>query len=288
MSNKKVMLVLVLLLAIPMFALTIFTTQNKIKKNANINIVENKKDDVPKKQEQQQSENKETQISNNLVVWGPGKDFNEKNQPVANLKLQEKYKKYNASFIGEDSDKSIYLTFDNGYENGYTAKILDVLKDKNVKAVFFLTYDYVKDNDELVKRMIDEGHIIGNHTYYHSSLPKVSEEKAFANIKKQDDYVKEKFNIDMNLFRFPMGEFSEKTLKMAQDMGYKSMFWSFAYKDWDESHQSSNQKSLDALKKGLHNGAIYLLHSVSKVNSEILGDFIDYTINEGYKFKTMN
>jgi len=278
MSMKKSMSVLICLLMIPIVLLVSLTTKNYMDKKDmvnNISAVESKVENAPK----------EKGTNNNLVVWGPGKNFNELNQPTANIKLQENYKDYNAAFIGNVAEKEIQLTFDNGYENGYTAKILDVLKEKSVKAVFFLTYDYIKDNEELVKRMIDDGHTIGNHTYYHSSLPKVSEEKAFANVQKQHEYVKEKFNIDMNLFRFPMGEFSNKTLKMVEDMGYKSMFWSFAYKDWEIKQQTSNAASLEALKNGLHQGAIYLLHSVSKVNSEILGDFIDYVISQGYTFK---
>lgn len=282
MIKKKGSFVLIILLILPIIVLgTIVAQQTVVINNLkSATPIENKSSDVKK------DEPKQKGASNKLVVWGPGKQFNEKKQPLTNLKLEEEYKDYNASFIGNTDEKEIYLTFDNGYENGYTAKVLDILKEKNVKAVFFLTYDYAKDNEELVKRMIDDGHIIGNHTYYHSSLPKVSEEKAFSNVQKQHEYMKEKFNIDMNLFRFPMGEFSDKTLKMVEDMGYKTLFWSFAYKDWDVSQQVTEEKALSSLKNGLHNGAIYLLHCVSSVNSLVLDEFIDYAISEGYTFKT--
>ncbi|MGL5973159.1 MAG: polysaccharide deacetylase family protein [Oscillospiraceae bacterium] len=256
------------------------TNENKSK------TINNTTDNIPKEQ-QNKYEDSLKSFSNDLVVWGPGKQKNDLNQPVGPLILEENYKDYNCSFIDNTDEKKIYLTFDNGYENGYTTSILDTLREKNIKAVFFLTYDYVKDNVDLVKTMIQDGHKIGNHTYYHSSLPNVSSQKAVDNIQKQHDYVKENFGFEMDLFRFPMGEFSDRTLKLAEDMGYKTLFWSFAYKDWDEKKQIGPEKALNAVKNGLHPGAIYLLHSVSKDNAEILGDFIDYAIEQGYNFQLM-
>ena len=226
-----------------------------------------------------------TKLPNDLVTWGVGKQKNESNQPLEPLKMQEKYSDYNAEFIKETDEKTLKLTFDNGYENGNTTDILDTLKEKNVKAVFFLTYDYVKNQPELVQRMIDEGHEVGNHTYYHSSLPKVSLEKAEDNIVKLEEYVKENFDYDMKLFRFPMGEFSDKTLALVENYGYQSMFWSFAYKDWETDSQMGSEKALETLKNGLHPGAVYLLHSVSNDNKNILGDFIDYATSQGYMFE---
>lgn len=251
--------------------------------NRPINLNVNKEEKGIEKKEQKDLEH----YSNTPVTWGVGKNLNEKNQPVDPVKLQEKYKDFDCLFLDDSGEKNIYLTFDNGYENGLTHNILDTLKEKNVKAIFFLTYDYVNAEEELVKRMINEGHIIGNHSYYHSDMPKVSIEKAKENITKLHEFVKEKYNYEMNLFRFPMGNFSDRTLALAENLNYKTLFWSFAYKDWETNNQMDKEKALKILKERLHPGAIYLLHSVSKTNTEILGDFIDYAISSGYNFKIM-
>lgn len=207
--------------------------------------------------------------------WGHGGPIDEKtNRPQSPEAFQTKYKQYNADFIRAD-DKNLYLTFDEGYENGYTAKILDILKEKKAPAVFFVTYDYAKKNPELIRRMIDEGHIVGNHSYSHPSLPTLPLDKAAEDVKKLHDYIKEEFNYTMTLFRFPMGEFSERDLALLNEMGYKSVFWSFAYKDWDVNSQMNPSEALKSLENSLHSGGIYLLHAVSSTNAEILGDFID-------------
>lgn len=213
---------------------------------------------------------------------GTGAEVNEKNQPIDMIALQEKYSKYDALFIFPDSDK-IYLTFDEGYENGYTAQILDTLKEKNCTAVFFVTMDYVKKNPDLVLRMINEGHVVGNHSTHHPSMPDLSVEKAKEEIVELHDYVRDTFEYEMKLFRPPMGEYSEQTLALTQQLGYKSMFWSFAYKDWLTDAQPDKQTALKKITDSAHGGAIYLLHAVSSTNTEILGDAIDALRGKGFE-----
>lgn len=214
------------------------------------------------------------------IGWGLGKDKNEINQPVDAVRAQVKYKEYNAQFITEG--EKILLTFDAGYENGCTAKILDTLEEKAVNAVFFVTYDYCKSNPELVERMIDEGHTLGNHTYTHPSLPDCSEEEIAEELMSLHDYVAEKFGCEMTLFRFPKGEFSEKSLSVVKSLGYTSVFWSFAYSDWDTASQPDPAEAMQKIKDSTHSG-IYLLHAVSETNAEILGEIIDHWKNEGYE-----
>ncbi|MCI8601610.1 MAG: polysaccharide deacetylase family protein [Oscillospiraceae bacterium] len=217
--------------------------------------------------------------------WGQGVQVDDQNRPLSPLTFQEKYGKYDAYFIGEN-EKVLYLTFDEGYENGYTPKILDTLKQKGVKAVFFVTLDYVKSQPELIQRMIDEGHMVGNHSDKHPCFPEVDAQRREQEIRNVDQYMADNFGYtSMNLFRPPAGEFSEQVLAQMQAMGYKTVFWSYAYKDWDPDHQMGAAKALEKVTGALHNGAIYLLHAVSKDNADILGDFIDTAQKQGYEFK---
>jgi len=220
--------------------------------------------------------------NNEKVVWGPGRAENHQ-RPTDPAELQKKYGEFNAQFLMND-EKYICLTFDEGYENGYTPAILDTLKEKGVKAIFFVTYDFVKDNPQLIERMIDEGHTIGNHTYRHYTLDEVSTEVATEEIQFLDSYMKENFKYRMKLFRFPKGEFSEKTLALANELGYKSIFWSFAYADWDTQNPGDPDEAFKTITENTHNGEIMLLHAVSKTNAEILGDVIDEVRNQGYEF----
>lgn len=222
--------------------------------------------------------------STDKVVWGPGRADNHQ-RPADPVSLQETYGKLGSQFIMSD-DKFVCLTFDEGYENGYTPAILDTLKEKSVKAIFFVTYDFVKDNPDLIERMIDEGHIIGNHTYRHYTMDEVSEETATEEIVYLDTFMKENFRYRMKLFRFPKGEFSENTLALANSLGYKSIFWSFAYADWDPDNQTDNETALKTIIDNTHNGEIMLLHAVSATNASILGDVIDKVREQGYEFTT--
>lgn len=222
-------------------------------------------------------------LDNTKQGWGQGVQFDDKNRPIAAVSYQEKYGKYDAYFIGEDSP-TIYLTFDNGYENGYTAPILDALKKKGVQAVFFCTLSYIKSQPELIQRMIDEGHIVGNHSDKHPCFPEVSIERREQEVLNVHQYMLDNYNYTMTLFRAPAGEFSEQTLAQTQELGYKTVFWSYAYKDWDPNNQMGPEKALPKITKALHPGAIYLLHAVSPDNAAILGDFIDNAREAGYNF----
>ncbi|MBQ7916145.1 MAG: polysaccharide deacetylase family protein, partial [Firmicutes bacterium] len=205
------------------------------------------------------------------VTWGPGREVDELNRPTACINLQEQYAKYDAMFLTQSN--GIWLTFDEGYENGYTAAILDTLKQEEVSAVFFVTLDYVKSEPELVQRMIDEGHVVGNHTAYHPNMTQVTLEKAAENIQVLHDYMLDEFGYTMTLFLNPEGAFSEQVLALTQSMGYKSVLWSFAYNDWNVNAQPNPDTALQKLTEALHPGAIYLLHAVSPTNAQILKDW---------------
>lgn len=215
--------------------------------------------------------------------WGPGGPVDADNRPDGATVYQEKYGQYAADFIRKNN-QNIYLTFDEGYENGYTDDILDTLQEKGVRAVFFVTMPYVQSEPELVQRMIDEGHIVGNHSVNHPSFPEISFEECQQEIMELHDYVKENFGYEMSLFRFPMGEFSEADLKVVQDLGYRSVFWSFAYRDWLVDEQPDPQEAIATIEDKCHPGAIYLLHAVSETNAQILGQVIDDLRGEGYVF----
>ena len=223
-------------------------------------------------------------LDNTKQGWGQGVQFDDLNRPLASLSFQEKYGKYDAYFIGEE-EPALYLTFDCGYENGYTPLILDTLKEKDVQAVFFCVSDYVERQPELVQRMIDEGHVIGNHSDTHPCMPEQSVERCEQEIMNLHNKMLDEFDYTMTLFRAPAGEFSERTLAVTQQLGYKSVFWSYAYADWDPNNQMGPEAALPKITKALHPGAIYLLHAVSPDNAAILGDFIDAARAEGYSFE---
>ena len=225
-----------------------------------------------------------TSLSNTLHSFGQGKQFDDQNRPTSCIQYQEEYGQYNASFIKEDCGNTIYLTFDEGYENGYTAEILDVLKEKNVPAVFFITGDYLDRSPELVERMINEGHAVGNHTENHPSMPSLSAAEMASEINVLGQRIEEQFGYQTHLFRPPKGEFSEESLAVTQQQGYESVFWSFAYADWNPEKQPDPTTALNTLTKRLHPGAIYLLHAVSSTNAQILGDWIDQARAAGYEF----
>ncbi|MCI7265135.1 MAG: polysaccharide deacetylase family protein [Eubacterium coprostanoligenes] len=223
-------------------------------------------------------------LSTEKVVWGPG-NIVEHKQPNDPLLLQKCFSNMDAQWLLND-EKKICLTFDEGYENGYTPQILDTLKEKGVKAIFFVTYDFASQNPELVKRMIDEGHIVGNHSYRHYTMDEVSDDVAKEEVSYLHKYVKDKFGYTMSYFRFPKGEFSERSLQIVKDLGYKSVFWSFAYADWDPDNQTEENQAFTHICESTHPGAIFLLHAVSKTNADILGKVIDDVKKQGYTFST--
>lgn len=218
------------------------------------------------------------------VVWGPGKHKDENNHPTDLDPFQSKYEKYNCWFVGKEP-KTIYLTFDEGYENGYTPKILDALKEKNVPAIFFVTMHYAKSNPELIQRMIDEGHVVGNHSDTHHNYTTLPLDAVQNDILSLHNYIEETYGYTMNVFRYPEGVFSEQTVALIGELGYKQMFWSFAYSDWNPEKQPSTEDAYDRIVGGAHDGAIYLLHAVSKANTEALPGAIDTLREKGYEFK---
>lgn len=197
--------------------------------------------------------------------------------------------KYNAYYVGNPNEKKIYLTFDEGYENGYTSKILDVLKAKNVKAAFFVTKPYIESDPELVKRMVAEGHLVGNHSVKHLSSPTLSDSQLKNELTETAQAFEKVTGQAMpKVFRPPMGEYSERTLAVTSNMGYKTVFWSFAYKDWITTAQPGKDVAYNTVMSKYHNGAVLLLHAVSKSNTEALGDIIDSLRAKGYTFDTLN
>ncbi|MGZ4163895.1 MAG: delta-lactam-biosynthetic de-N-acetylase, partial [Tumebacillaceae bacterium] len=180
-------------------------------------------------------------------------------------------------------------TFDNGYENGYTEKVLDVLKAKQVPATFFVTGQYIKDQPELLKRMVAEGHIIGNHSWSHPDVSQISNEKLKDELDKVKQAVTEVTGQkEMKYLRTPRGIFNERSLMYSKQLGYTNVFWSVAYKDWETKDQKGAQYAFDKVTAQLHPGAVILLHSVSKDNAEALGMIIDDARKKGYEFKSLD
>ena len=198
----------------------------------------------------------------------------------------ESMQKYGGIYRGDETRKVIYLTFDCGYEYGSTTKILDVLKEKNVPSIFFVTGHYVKTEDELIRRMLDEGHLVGNHTVNHYKMSKLTLEQFMDELNGLEALFKEKFPDapPMRYFRPPSGNCNEWTFRLADKMGYKTVMWSFAYYDYDTENQPPVDEALAKLKTALHPGAVYLLHAESETNVAILRDFIDWARQQGYEF----
>jgi len=220
-------------------------------------------------------------MDNTLRGYGCGR-YGNPTRPSTPVNSQKAYGQYNATFIKEDTP-TVYLTFDCGYEfANLTGSILDTLKEKGIKAVFFVTLHYCKTNPHFVQRMIDEGHIVGNHSANHYSMPTLSVDGMVHEIMALHNYVKEKFGYEMFLFRPPKGEHSVRSLALTQSLGYESVFWSFAYNDWETGNQPDVDQSLQLISSCAHNGAVFLLHAVSYTNATLLGDLIDQLQQKGY------
>lgn len=218
-----------------------------------------------------------------IYSWGLVRGKNGDVPQVAEPDKELLYK-YSGVYLGDTDQNKIYLTFDEGYENGFTADILDTLKEKNVKAVFFITGDYLEDSPELVGRMIEEGHEIGNHSKNHYSFAKISSKEVENEIKELDNKLLELFNKTTYFVRPPKGEFNETSLCAIESIGKKCMMWSFAYKDWIINSQNGSKYAYDTIIGNLHNGAIILLHAVSQDNALALGDVIDEARKRGFEF----
>lgn len=219
--------------------------------------------------------------------WGYKKNSDHQIPDIG--KYHEMLKKYGAYYVDDSGEKVVYLTFDNGYEQGYTEGILDVLKNESVPATFFVTGHYVKSEPALVKRMVDEGHIVGNHSYHHPDFSIMSKsaikeeletlERAVADITDQKE---------MKYLRPPRGIFNEQSLKWSNELGYIHIFWSLAFNDWNTSKQKGWQFAYDQIMEQIHPGAIVLLHTVSSDNSEALLHVITELKKQGYQFKSLD
>ena len=220
--------------------------------------------------------------------WGLG--FGKEGQkPTGNATAAE-LAEYNAYFMATGEEKVIYLTFDCGYENGNTEPILDALKAHNAPATFFVVGHFLESAPEIVKRMVQEGHTVGNHTYHHPDMSQISDEASFRR-EMEDTAAKYKEITGQEMamyYRPPQGKYSRTNLQMAKDMGYSTFFWSLAYVDWNQDSQPSHEEAFEKLTKRIHPGAIVLLHSTSKTNGEILDELLTRWEEMGYTFRPLS
>lgn len=209
--------------------------------------------------------------------------------PVANATFEE-LKQYDAYYAQDTEEKVLYLTFDCGYENGNTAPILDALKKHQAPATFFVVGNFISTSPDLVKRMTAEGHIVGNHTYHHPDMSKISTSDAFA--KELNDletlYQETTGQAMTKFYRPPQGKYSQSNLQMAKDLGYKTFFWSLAYVDWYQDNQPTKEEAFKKLLGRIHPGAIVLLHSTSSTNASILDELLTKWEEMGYTFQTLD
>ena len=221
------------------------------------------------------------------AAWGLS--FEGEHQPPRGPATAQELKTYDAAYVGDQSRRVLYLTFDAGYENGCTAQILDVLQKHHVKATFFLVGDYIKRNQDLVRRMVDEGHVVGNHTMHHRDMS-LEEKDAFAReLTDLEALFLEVTGKELpKYYRPPQGIYSQKNLRLAQSLGYKTVFWSLAYVDWLNDAQPTAQAAFDKLLPRTHNGAVVLLHSTSKTNAAILDTLLTRWSDQGYVFETVD
>ena len=225
-------------------------------------------------------------LDNTLIGWGIKK--NEGKAPDVPTNIKEMLKKYNGFYMGDESGNRLYLTFDEGYENGHTADILDILKKNGVKAAFFVTGAYVEREPELVKRMVKEGHIVGNHSVNHPSLPQIRDEECEKELKELDAEVEKLTGVKMKYVRPPKGEYSERVLAHISNMGYTSVFWSFAYLDWDVTMQKGADYAYSQIMPYTVGGEVLLLHAVSADNADVLDRFIKDAKAKGFEFGSID
>ena len=232
-----------------------------------------------------------SQFSGKTVETGAwGLSFRQEGQTPIGPANSRELAKYDAAYVGDTSEKVLYLTFDAGYENGCTEKILDVLKKHNVPAAFFLVGNYIEKNADLVRRMVDEGHIVGNHTMHHYDMSKLKTKEAF---QKELTELEEVFTSVTGkalpkYYRPPQGVYSQENLEMAKELGYKTVFWSLAYVDWNNDAQPTKEQAFGKLLPRTHKGAVVLLHSTSATNAEILDELLTKWETEGYRFETID
>ena len=224
--------------------------------------------------------------SRSIQTGAWGLSFRTEGAPPVGNAGSAQLQQYDAAFLGDPGEKVIYLTFDAGYENGSTEKILDTLKKHQVPAAFFLVGNYIEQNADLVRRMAQEGHTVGNHTMHHPDMSKISDKAAFQKeLSDLENLYKEVTGEDLpKYYRPPQGNYSEENLKMAKELGYKTVFWSLAYADWDNNDQPNPDEAVEKLIRRTHDGAVILLHATSKTNAEILDRLITRWKDMGYRF----
>ncbi len=228
-----------------------------------------------------------TVSSQQKIGWGIKRNDNHE-QPDVGSKNKKVLEENKGICLGDKEKKAMYLTFDEGYEAGYTSQLLNTLKQNQVKATFFITAHYVNTQPDLVKQMIEEGHIIGNHTVNHKSMPDLTEEQIKKEVMELHQVIHEKFNYEMKYIRPPKGEFSEKTLQVTNQLGYTTVMWSFAYEDWNEEKQPNEESAKKKIVDNFHNGEIMLLHGNSKTNTNLLDTIIKEAKGMGYEFKSLD
>ena len=228
-----------------------------------------------------------TVFSGSVLETGSwGLSFRQSGTPPLGNAGADQLRQYDAAYIGDTTQPRIYLTFDAGYENGCTAKILDVLKQQEVPAAFFLVGHYLEQNPDLVRRMVAEGHTVGNHTMHHPDMSKLADFESFSKeLTDLEALYKEVTGREMaKFYRPPQGIYSQENLEFAQKMGYKTVYWSLAYADWDNKNQPSRETAMEKLTGRIHNGAVVLLHSTSKTNAEVLDELLTTWENKGFRF----
>ena len=218
-----------------------------------------------------------------------GLSFRETGEPPIGNADAASLRRYDAVYLGDTEEKVLSLTFDAGYENGCTAQILDTLKAHNAKAAFFVVGNYLETAPELVQRMADEGHLVGNHTWHHYDMSRIAEEQAFsAELTRVEEKYRELTGQAMKkYYRPPQGVYSEENLRMAQALGYRTVFWSLAYVDWLQDDQPTEEEAFSKLLPRTHPGAIVLLHSTSATNAAILDDLLTRWEEAGYRFGSL-
>ena len=226
-------------------------------------------------------------MSNQKIEWGIKRNNNHE-QPDLGSKNKKIIDENQGIAMGNKESKSVYLTFDEGYEAGYTEQILQILKQNNIKAAFFITAHYVNTNAELVQKMIEEGHVIGNHTVNHKSMPSLTLEQIKEEVMNLHTAIYNQFGYEMKYIRPPKGEYSEKTVAYCNTLGYTTVMWSFAYDDWNENAQKGETYAKKKILDNIHNGAVILLHGNSKDNTNVLDTCIKEIKNMGYEFKSLD
>ena len=227
------------------------------------------------------------QYSDDAIETGSwGLSFRTEGQSPIGPAGADELRRFDAVYVGDTTQKVLYLTFDAGYENGCTTKILDVLKKHDVPAAFFLVGNYIEKNPDLVKRMVSEGHTVGNHTMHHYDMSKLSDKTAFSKeLTDLEALFKEVTGQELpKYYRPPQGIYSQENLTMAKELGYKTVFWSLAYVDWNNESQPTKEQAFAKLLPRTHDGAVVLLHSTSKTNAEILDQLLTKWKEMGYRF----